>query len=151
MTALGESKTELVSSVKSVVEVQMLTPDDSTEVGMVRDVRSWTTQHALEELLHPRYVVNERWMFWGAGGSAASLWLCPGQPVCQALPSLQPEARAMAARGVAGRRFNRSYAQVSVGWIVWTDSAYLWYSSDWCRHKDFVKQIFNGLDVLWLN
>lgn len=63
MTALGESKTELVSSVKSVVEVQMLTPDDSTEVGMVRDVRSWTTQHALEELLHPRYVVNERWMF----------------------------------------------------------------------------------------
>lgn len=63
MTALGESKTELVSSLKSVVEVQMLTPDDSTEVGMVPDIRSWTRQHALEALLDPRYVVNERWMF----------------------------------------------------------------------------------------
>lgn len=63
MTALGESKTELVSSLKSVVEVQMLTPDDSTEVGMVPDIRSWTRQHALEALLDPRHVVNERWMF----------------------------------------------------------------------------------------
>ena len=63
MTALEESKTELVSSLKSVVEVQMLTPDDSTEVGMVPDIRSWTRQHALEELLDPRYMVNERWMF----------------------------------------------------------------------------------------
>ena len=41
----------------------MLTPDDSTEVGMVPDIPSWTRQHALEELLDRRYVVNERWMF----------------------------------------------------------------------------------------
>lgn len=40
MTTVGESKTEVVLSLESVVEIQMLTPDDSREVGMVPDIRS---------------------------------------------------------------------------------------------------------------